>query len=400
MRVELAGVGDADDHAELLRHLGLGGGRLHAAEFQRRALVLVEIGQDRRGLHGLRRELAAPNRHAPRPSLRPPARRPRHQRAGDAVVGAHAGEIALHDLDHCGLARADRRVQIVDGRLFEAERLVLAFGLWISSGPCTAHLALIRHVTPRISSLSRRSDRSFRGYRRSRITLSSAAGQRDPSRCAMKKLSLGVAFATTGAYQPGGRAGLSDAPDHVHRALWRGRAGRHAGPHDEPSRCGRARPARHDRERRRRERHHRRRPRGAARPDGYTVSIGNWPSHITNGAIYNLNYDIQKDLDSGRAPAAQPVHRRRAQGFSGEGLQGVDRLAQGQPGQGDRGHRRPGLRPAHQRRLFPEDHRHANSSSCRTSPAPPTSSATSWRATSTSPSIRPSPRCRISRAAT
>ena len=33
-----------------------------------------------------------------------------------------------------------------------------------------------------------------------------------------------------------------------------------------------------------------------AAPDGYTVSIGNWPSHITNGAIYNLNYDIQKDL--------------------------------------------------------------------------------------------------------
>ena len=33
-----------------------------------------------------------------------------------------------------------------------------------------------------------------------------------------------------------------------------------------------------------------------APPDGYTVSIGNWPSHITNGAIYNLNYDIQRDL--------------------------------------------------------------------------------------------------------
>jgi tripartite-type tricarboxylate transporter receptor subunit TctC len=31
-------------------------------------------------------------------------------------------------------------------------------------------------------------------------------------------------------------------------------------------------------------------------PDGYTVSIGNWPSHITNGAIYKLNYDIEKDL--------------------------------------------------------------------------------------------------------
>jgi tripartite-type tricarboxylate transporter receptor subunit TctC len=34
-----------------------------------------------------------------------------------------------------------------------------------------------------------------------------------------------------------------------------------------------------------------------AAPDGYTVSIGNWPSHITNGAIYNLNYDIQKDFE-------------------------------------------------------------------------------------------------------
>src|SRR5665811_1300095 len=29
-----------------------------------------------------------------------------------------------------------------------------------------------------------------------------------------------------------------------------------------------------------------------AAPDGYTVSIGNWPSHITNGAIYNLSYDM------------------------------------------------------------------------------------------------------------
>src|SRR5439155_14644623 len=34
-----------------------------------------------------------------------------------------------------------------------------------------------------------------------------------------------------------------------------------------------------------------------AAPDGYTVSIGNWPSHITNGAIYNLSYDIQKDFE-------------------------------------------------------------------------------------------------------
>ena len=53
-------------------------------------------------------------------------------------------------------------------------------------------------------------------------------------------------------------------------------------------------------------------------PDGYTVSIGNWPSHITNGAIYNLNYDIQKDLDPGRAAAAEPLHRRGPQGLPGQ----------------------------------------------------------------------------------
>jgi tripartite-type tricarboxylate transporter receptor subunit TctC len=34
-----------------------------------------------------------------------------------------------------------------------------------------------------------------------------------------------------------------------------------------------------------------------APPDGYTVSIGNWPSHIVNGAIYSLPYDIRTDFD-------------------------------------------------------------------------------------------------------
>jgi tripartite-type tricarboxylate transporter receptor subunit TctC len=34
-----------------------------------------------------------------------------------------------------------------------------------------------------------------------------------------------------------------------------------------------------------------------AAPDGYTVSIGNWPSHIVNGAIYALPYDVLKDFE-------------------------------------------------------------------------------------------------------
>src|SRR5262245_47881973 len=34
-----------------------------------------------------------------------------------------------------------------------------------------------------------------------------------------------------------------------------------------------------------------------AAPDGYTVSIGNWSTHVVNGAIYNLPYDLISDLE-------------------------------------------------------------------------------------------------------
>jgi tripartite-type tricarboxylate transporter receptor subunit TctC len=33
-----------------------------------------------------------------------------------------------------------------------------------------------------------------------------------------------------------------------------------------------------------------------AAPDGYTIGIGNWTSHIGSSAIYALDYDVQKDL--------------------------------------------------------------------------------------------------------
>jgi tripartite-type tricarboxylate transporter receptor subunit TctC len=32
-------------------------------------------------------------------------------------------------------------------------------------------------------------------------------------------------------------------------------------------------------------------------PDGYTVSIGNWPTHVVNGAVFALQYDVLKDLE-------------------------------------------------------------------------------------------------------
>jgi tripartite-type tricarboxylate transporter receptor subunit TctC len=32
-------------------------------------------------------------------------------------------------------------------------------------------------------------------------------------------------------------------------------------------------------------------------PDGYTISIGHWSTHVVNGAIYKLSYDLLRDFD-------------------------------------------------------------------------------------------------------
>jgi len=34
-----------------------------------------------------------------------------------------------------------------------------------------------------------------------------------------------------------------------------------------------------------------------APPDGYTVSVGHWSTHVVNGAIYDLSYDLLKDFE-------------------------------------------------------------------------------------------------------
>ena len=136
-----------------------------------------------------------------------------------------------------------------------------------------------------------------------------------------------------------------------------------------------------------------------AAPDGYTVSIGNWPSHITNGAIYNLNYDIQKDLVPVARLPQNPYIAVVRKDFPAKDFKELIAWLKANPDKATRAPRASApasTSAASISRRSPAP----NSSSCRTSPAPPTSSATSPPATSTSPSIRRSPRCRTSRAAT
>jgi hypothetical protein len=139
-RIDLASVRDADDHAVLLLHRGVGGGRLHAAVLEGLALVPLEIGKQRRGLDRLARK-------AQRRARTHGAGRRRHrgailgdQRTGGAVIGAGAIDVVLDDLDAGDLSRPDRRVQVVDGRLFETERLSLRTRLFRhASSPLSGH---------------------------------------------------------------------------------------------------------------------------------------------------------------------------------------------------------------------------------------------------------------------
>src|ERR1700737_4296656 len=34
-----------------------------------------------------------------------------------------------------------------------------------------------------------------------------------------------------------------------------------------------------------------------ATPDGYTITIGHWGTHVLNGAVYSLQYDVLHDSD-------------------------------------------------------------------------------------------------------
>ncbi len=42
-------------------------------------------------------------------------------------------------------------------------------------------------------------------------------------------------------------------------------------------------------------------------PDGYTIGIGNWTSHVGSTALYSLDYDIMKDLQPISLLAASPL---------------------------------------------------------------------------------------------
>src|SRR5262245_9824114 len=83
-----------------------------------------------------------------------------------------------------------------------------------------------------------------------------------------------------------------------------------------------------------------------ATPDGYTLSLGSLGTHVLNGAVYTLQYDLLKDFDPVALLAAQPMVIIASKGVPANNLRELigwlkanpDKASQGTAGPGSAMH--------------------------------------------------------------
>ena len=95
-----------------------------------------------------------------------------------------------------------------------------------------------------------------------------------------------------------------------------------------------------------------------AAPDGYTVSIGHLGTHVANGAIYKLGYDLVADLEPVVLLPSNPMIIVSNECGSGQNAEGADRVAEGEADPGHGRHRGRRFGKPHRRALFRKRHRH------------------------------------------
>ena len=163
-RVQLPGIGDAGDHAVLLLNRGIGGSRLHAAEFERLAAVLVEVRQDGRGPDGRGREAERRQRTHRTPGLRDRRTVFGDEHTGNAVIGPRALDVVLDNRDAIRLARAYRPVQLLDRRLLKTKWRIGGVPLvrHVLGPSSSGHGVYIRHAALWLVSPSAPTERSAR----------------------------------------------------------------------------------------------------------------------------------------------------------------------------------------------------------------------------------------------
>ncbi len=83
-----------------------------------------------------------------------------------------------------------------------------------------------------------------------------------------------------------------------------------------------------------------------AAPDGYTLSLGTWPTHVLNGAIFQLPYDLRTDFEPVSLLLSNPLLIVSKKSLPTNDLKDLiawlkanpDRALQGATGQGSSGH--------------------------------------------------------------
>ena len=69
-----------------------------------------------------------------------------------------------------------------------------------------------------------------------------------------------------------------------------------------------------------------------AAPDGYTIDIGQWDTHVGNGVVYNLNYDLQKDFEPIGLVSINPQVLIGRKGLPADDLKGLVAWMKANPG--------------------------------------------------------------------
>src|SRR5258708_20711552 len=75
----------------------------------------------------------------------------------------------------------------------------------------------------------------------------------------------------------------------------------------------------------------------AAAPDGYTISAGHFGTHVANGAIYALKYDLERDLDPVARLPSNPMLVGTPRDFPAPKLQELVAWPKANPGQATAG---------------------------------------------------------------
>ena len=92
-----------------------------------------------------------------------------------------------------------------------------------------------------------------------------------------------------------------------------------------------------------------------AAPDGHTLSIGQWTSHVGSGAMYQVTYDLLNDFEP-IAQVASAAMGRRKERVPSERPERNDGLAKGEPRQSIGCVLRYRKRPAYLCALSPNQH--------------------------------------------